>query len=52
MPLLRAAPAVTMVVRCSNWRPGDPIVKAYLKDLQHLKDQLVVHQLGLKGLFR
>ncbi|MGO9255107.1 MAG: type ISP restriction/modification enzyme [Bryobacteraceae bacterium] len=31
--------------------PNDPIVKAYLKDLQHLKDQLVVHELGLKGPF-
>jgi predicted helicase len=32
--------------------PGDPIVKTYLKDLQHLKDQLVVHELGLKGPFQ
>ena len=31
--------------------PGDPIVKAYLKDLQHLKDQLVTHELGLKAPF-
>jgi len=32
--------------------PSDPIVKAYLRDLQHLKtDQGVVHELGLKGPF-
>ena len=32
--------------------PSDPIVETYLKDLQHLKDQLVVHELGLKGPFQ
>src|ERR1700730_11910103 len=32
--------------------PNDPIIKAYLQDLQHLKDQLVVHELGLKGPFQ
>jgi type I restriction-modification system DNA methylase subunit len=32
--------------------PSDPIVKTYLKDLLHLKDQLVVHELGLKGPFQ
>ena len=32
--------------------PGDPIIKAYLKDLQHLKDQEVVHELGLRGPFQ
>jgi uncharacterized protein HemX len=32
--------------------PDDPIVKAYLKDLQHLKDQSVTHELGLKGPFQ
>ena len=31
---------------------NDPIVKTYLKDLQHLKDQLVTHELGLKGPFQ
>src|SRR5260370_13107370 len=31
--------------------PTDPIVKAYLTDLKHLKDQQVVHELGLKGPF-
>ena len=31
--------------------PGDPIVKAYLTDLQHLKDQQVTHELGLKAPF-
>jgi hypothetical protein len=31
--------------------PNDPIVKAYLRDLQHLKDQQVTHELGLKGPF-
>jgi predicted helicase len=30
---------------------SDPIVKTYLKDLQHLKDQNVVHELGLKAPF-
>lgn len=32
--------------------PNDPIVKSYLKDLQHLKDQQVTHELGLKGPFQ
>ncbi|MGP8246611.1 MAG: type ISP restriction/modification enzyme [Bryobacteraceae bacterium] len=32
--------------------PSDPIIKAYQKDLQHLKDQLVTHELGLKGPFQ
>src|SRR5438067_2942488 len=32
--------------------PTDPIVKAYLTDLKHLKGQLVVHELGLKGPFQ
>jgi len=32
--------------------PNDPIVKAYLKDLQCLKDQQVLHELGLKGPFQ
>ena len=31
--------------------PSDPIVKAYLKDLQHLKDQSITHELGLKAPF-
>ena len=31
--------------------PDDPLIKLYIKDLQHLKDQLVVHELGLKGPF-
>src|SRR6266852_7866875 len=31
--------------------PSDPIVKNYLKDLEHLKSQLVTHELGLKGPF-
>jgi len=30
----------------------DPIIKAYLKDLQHLKDQQVTHELGLKAPFQ
>ena len=32
--------------------PGDPIIKTYLKDLQHLKSQQVTHELGLKGPFQ
>src|SRR5580658_8391293 len=32
--------------------PTDPIVKAYLADLKHLKDQQVTHELGLKGPFQ
>jgi type I restriction-modification system DNA methylase subunit len=31
---------------------NDPIIKVYLKDLQHLKTQLVTHELGLKGPFQ
>jgi hypothetical protein len=31
--------------------PSDPIVKTYLKELQHLKQQNVVHELGLKNAF-
>ncbi len=32
--------------------PGDPIIKTYLQDLQHLKSQHVAHELGLKGPFQ
>ena len=33
--------------------PTDPIVKAYLHDLQRLReDQQVMHELGLKGPFQ
>ena len=32
--------------------PADPIIKTYLKDLQHLKDHQVSHELGLKGPFQ
>src|SRR5712691_327067 len=32
--------------------PNDPIVRAYLTDLQHLKSQKVTHELGLKGPFQ
>jgi hypothetical protein len=31
--------------------PADPIIRTYLKDLQHLKDHQVTHELGLKGPF-
>src|ERR1700694_4681092 len=32
---------------------NDPIIKAYLKDIQRLKEgQLVMHELGLKGPFQ
>src|SRR6266567_3494271 len=32
---------------------NDPIIKTYLKDIQHLKqEQLVMHELGLKGPFQ
>lgn len=32
--------------------PNDPLIKTYLKDLQHLKSQSVTHELGLKGPFQ
>jgi len=32
--------------------PGDPLIKAYLQDIQHLKSQRVKHELGLKGPFQ
>jgi hypothetical protein len=32
--------------------PNDPIIKTYLKDIQHLENQLVSHELGLKGPFQ
>jgi predicted helicase len=31
---------------------NDPLIRTYLKDLQHLKNQSVVHELGLKGPFQ
>jgi hypothetical protein len=31
---------------------SDPIIKAYLNDLQHLKSQHVEHELGLKAPFQ
>jgi len=30
----------------------DPLIKTYLKDLQHLKNHSVTHELGLKGPFQ
>src|SRR5437868_6007659 len=32
--------------------PNDPIIKTYLKDIQHLENQQVSHELGLKGPFQ
>jgi len=32
--------------------PGDPIIRTYIKDLQHLKDHQVAHELGLKSPFQ
>src|SRR5665213_1580913 len=32
--------------------PNDPIIKTYLRDLDHLKSQQVTHELGLKGPFQ
>lgn len=32
--------------------PSDPIIKTYLKDLRQLKDQQIVHELGLRGPFQ
>jgi hypothetical protein len=32
--------------------PNDPLVKNYLKDIQHLRDQRVTHELGLKAVVR
>jgi predicted helicase len=32
--------------------PTDPLIKTYLKDLQHLKGQDVIHELGPKGPFQ
>src|ERR1035441_9042423 len=31
---------------------NDPLIKTYLKDLQHLKSQSATHELGLKGPFQ
>lgn len=31
---------------------NDPLIKTYLKDLQHLQNQAVTHELGLKGPFQ
>ena len=35
-----------------EFAPNDPIIRTYLKDLQHLKSQEVKHELGLKGPFQ
>lgn len=32
--------------------PADPIIRTCIKDLQHLKDHQVTHELGLKGPFQ
>ncbi len=32
--------------------PTDPIIKVYLRDIQHLESQQVIHELGLKGPFQ
>jgi hypothetical protein len=31
--------------------PSDAIIKTYLKDIQHLRDQRISHELGLKAPF-
>ncbi|MGA8593828.1 MAG: hypothetical protein WB676_03715, partial [Bryobacteraceae bacterium] len=36
----------------SDLSPSDPIIKAYLADIQHLEAQFVSHELGLKGPFQ
>jgi len=47
------APATILRSPMLDLSAGDPIIKTYLKDLQHLKeDQRVAHELGLKGLFQ
>ena len=32
--------------------PGDTIIKTYLKDIQHLEEQQITHELGIKGPFQ
>ncbi len=32
--------------------PNDAVIKTYLKDIQHLRDQHVTHELGLKAPFQ
>ncbi len=32
--------------------PSDPLIKTYLKDIQHLRAQHVTHELGLKAPFQ
>jgi len=32
--------------------PGDPIIKAYLSDIQCLKDPRISHELGMRGPFQ
>jgi type I restriction-modification system DNA methylase subunit len=32
--------------------PSDTIIKTYLKDIQHLEDQQISHELGIKGPFQ
>src|SRR3954452_11848345 len=33
-------------------RPDDLIIKTYVRDIEHLQDQQVTHELGLKGPFQ
>jgi hypothetical protein len=42
----------TMTFQMLELAPNDPLIKTYLKDLQHLKSQSVTHELGLKGPFQ
>lgn len=32
--------------------PSDPLIKAYLRDIKHLEQQQVTHELGIKGPFQ
>jgi hypothetical protein len=45
-------PDTIQTIRCSNCPPSDPIIKTYLKTLQHPKSHQVTHELGLKGPFQ
>jgi hypothetical protein len=50
--LIWATPDTMHMNRMLELAANDPLIKTYIKDLQHLKSQSVTHELGLKGPFQ
>jgi hypothetical protein len=41
--------AGTIEEKVLDLSPSDTIIKTYLRDIQHLEEQQITHELGIKG---